>query len=89
MGHQAPAAPILILRGLIEPVFESPFYRRVDRVQPAQRQRLGRRKPASGRGRRPVVAENAVQQRQPARFIESPHAVLGQQLLTEHQMTER
>ena len=70
-------------------MLESPLDRRVDRVQPVQRQRLGRRKPASGRGRRPVVAENAVQQRQPAMLIESPHAVLGQQLLTEHQMTEQ
>ena len=43
---------------------------RVQSIEPIQSQRLGRPKPPPRRGVRPVVAQHAVQERQPALLVE-------------------
>src|SRR5690242_6653897 len=42
----------------------------IDRVQPVQRQRLDRREPPAGGAARAVMAEHAVQKREPALVVE-------------------
>ena len=49
-----------------QPVLQRALDGRVERVQAVQRERLGRAEPAAGRGVGPVVAEHAVQEREPA-----------------------
>src|SRR3954468_15549964 len=54
-----------------KPVLQRPLDARVERVEPVQRQRLGRAEPTARRGVGPVVAEDAVRQRQPAVHVQA------------------
>ena len=61
----------------------------VERVQPVQRERLGRAEAAARRRAGAVVAEHAVQQREPALARRAIVAALGQDPLADHQVAEQ
>src|SRR6185436_3767596 len=69
-------------------VLERALDARVERVEPVERERLGRSEAAVGRGVRPVVAQHAVQERQAALRVEPGHARL-EQLLAQHDVPEQ
>ncbi len=87
MSHQAPAAPRRILRAG-QAVLERALDPGVERVEPEQRERLGRAEPAAGGRGGSVVAEHAVRQRKPPLLVEAGGPI-GDQSLADHQVAEQ